>query len=136
MSWHNPLIFFTLLIHILLYVILALIFRKRATIEVGLCEAAFRRRRRAILIAWLLVLGGIGLLVGTIITAASGRHDEGLMWLMIVAALIVFFTGCGWGIAGARVVTPKRIDASHLWLKGAAAEYLERFPEAPAELAR
>ena len=30
----------------------------------------------------------------------------------------------------------RRINKDYLWLKGAAAAYLERFPEAPAELAR
>jgi hypothetical protein len=136
LSWHHPLVFAALLLNVLAYIILALVMRKQATIYVGLSDEHFRRRRRAIVIGWLLALSGIGLFVAGIALAANVPRGEDMVFLVFTTAMIVLVVGCVWGIRGAQIVAPKRINDSFLWLKGAAPAFLERFPDAPPDLVR
>ena len=116
--------------------IVASLSHRRAAVQVGLCEAVFRRRRRAMLGAWAVGLGGLGLVALAIVMNNYNWPGNGLMGVLIAVAILTMLAGCAWAIAGIDLIAAKRIEKNHLWLKGAAAEYLERFPEAPAELAR
>ncbi len=60
LSWHHPAYFLLILVVFLVYIIVAMIARKVATVEVGLCERHRAARSRNILITWSLVLLAIG----------------------------------------------------------------------------
>jgi len=65
LSWHHPAIYLIVLVALLIYLIVAMVTRKRATIEIGLCEEHQAKRRRNLMIAWgLALLGVIGLVLG------------------------------------------------------------------------
>jgi hypothetical protein len=126
LSWHHPAIFLALLINLIVYVILALILRKTATIQIGLSDEWFAKRHRAILIGWTSVIGSIGMVIAGIAMNRSGASG----WL-IVAGVVLFLVGAIYGLLGARMVAPTRISDTHIWLKGVCPEFLAGLPEWP-----
>ena len=104
----------------MLYLILALVISKKATINVGLCETHAAARKRNILITWILVLLSFASFYLAVAT------DE--MSLLFVG-LALFFGGVIYGIIKARVVAPQKIDDHYVWLAGVNAKYLDLFPE-------
>jgi hypothetical protein len=109
--WHSPWIYLLIIINLLIYLVVALIVRKKAVVAPGLCSAHKRRRLVGIAMAWTLLLAGIALLFigGT---------------LVIVAALVV-------SVSVARVLRPKRIDAQYVRLKGCGVAFLDSMPPFP-----
>ena len=104
----------------MLYLILALVISKKATINVGLCETHAASRKRNILITWILVLLSFASFYLAVAT------DE--MSLLFVG-LALFFGSVIFGIVKARVVAPQKIDDHYVWLTGANENYLDLFPE-------
>jgi hypothetical protein len=118
--WHHPAVYLLILCSILIYVIVALIIRKRATIEIGLCERHLAKRKRDILIGWAMALSGLGLLIGGI-SANSGWAGA--------AGGVVFLAALFYGVATAQMVSAKRIDDAHVWVRGVCPEYLDTLPD-------
>lgn len=120
LSWHHPALYLVIFAGALFYVLVALILRKTATIEVGLCENHSALRRRDIIITWILGL----LSVGSFFLAAQLEDLSfvGTGVLLILSAVI-------YGIVRVRVVTPTKIDENLIWLKGFDRNYLADFPE-------
>lgn len=63
LSWHHPALFLVVLAGLLVYVIVALIVRQTAKIEVGICDTHRRRRLVAIAAGWLVFLSGVGIFI-------------------------------------------------------------------------
>ena len=120
LSWHHPALYLVIFGGALFYVLLALILRKTATIEVGLCENHSALRTRDIMITWALGL----LSIGSFIMAAQLEDVTfaGTGVLLILSTAI-------YGIVRVRVVTPTKIDENLIWLKGFDRNYLADFPE-------
>jgi hypothetical protein len=125
--WHHPLIYLTILISILVYVILALVLRKTATIYIGLSDEWFGRRRRAILIGWTLVLAGI---VMFCVGVGGVDQSNSFGWLIALAPLVFLF-GAIYGLLAARMVVAQRISDDYVWLKGVHPTFLEDLPVWP-----
>lgn len=127
LTWHHPALYLTLfLCGIIPYVIIAMIVQKRAEIEVGLSEEWFARRRRTILIAWLLILGSIAMPFGVGILLNVPADIVGFSAL---AAVIIGLGAAVYGILAARIVVPTEITDTHVWLKGVHPEYLAELPK-------
>jgi phage shock protein PspC (stress-responsive transcriptional regulator) len=62
LQWHHPLIAITILAGLLVYVILALILTKRATIHIPLTEEWYERRKRRMIFSWCAGLAFLGLI--------------------------------------------------------------------------
>ena len=120
LSWHHPALYLLIFGGALFYVILAMIMRKTATIEVGLCENHSAIRRRDIMITWTLGL----LSVGSFFLASQ---LEDLTFVAIGGLLIL--AAALYGIARVKVVTPTKIDENLIWLKGFSRDYLIGLPE-------
>jgi hypothetical protein len=116
--WHHPAIFFTVLAGVLLYAILAVVIRKKGTVTFCLCDLHRAKRRNGILLGWILIPGGIALMI------ASAVYQNG--WITLVGAL-VFIAGV---IAAMRAqpLKPKKIDDHYLWLKGGGPAFLAELP--------
>ena len=120
LSWHYPAIYLVILAGLLIYVIVALCVRKRAKIDVGICQAHRSRRRRGILAAWLVCLAGvIAIFVGSIRATLVVLIPVGS--LMLLASLIM-------GVVISSIVSTKKIDDNYVWLKGVNYEYLAQLP--------
>ena len=128
LSWHHPAVYVALLANILLYVVLALLIRKTGDIRIGLAERFIRRRRRNMLIAWMLVLGGIvAFVVG--LANAGGPQVSWLLVFGVVLGPLAVISGGLLGLFGCRVVYPKRITDEHIWLGGVCPEFLAEYEE-------
>jgi predicted RNA-binding Zn-ribbon protein involved in translation (DUF1610 family) len=126
LTWHHPALYLILfLTAIIPYVIVALIVQKRAEIEVGLSEEWFARRRRTILIAWLLILGSIAMPFG--VSILLNLRGEVVGWSALAAVVIGLGTAI-YGVVAARLVSPAEITDTHVWLKGVHPEYLAELP--------
>ena len=119
-SWHHPALYILILGGALFYVLLALIMRKTAIIEVGLCEDHSAVRRRDIVITWTLGLLSLGSFF-----VASQLEDltfAGIGGLLILATAV-------YGAVRVNLVAPTKIDENFVWLKGFGSNYLADFPE-------
>jgi energy-converting hydrogenase Eha subunit A len=122
--WHSPWIYLVILTGVLIYIIVALIVRQTAKIQVPLCRERIVRRRWTIAVAWLTVLGGIVMIfVG--LGSDTRQPSKGLI---AFSGLIVFLTGAIAGAVLARIVAPARITKDYIWLKGAHPAYLASLP--------
>lgn len=128
--WHEPWIYLLILASPIIYIIVAMILRKTATCDMGLCEHHASRRRTVLWTFWLLcLLGGISF-VGGIALASSGRSNEDLGVAML---LIGFFSALIFAIVAlvcGKTLKPTRIDDRFAWLKGAHPQMLATLPKA------
>jgi hypothetical protein len=130
LQWHNPWVALTFLISPLIYIIVAMIVTKRATIHIGLTDEWFARRRTRMLIAW-----GIGLssfaLFALGIWLLSNQPGDALGVIPIVLSVIFLIVAIAYGQYACRLVYPQRIDDSYVWLKGVNSGFLDRLPVWP-----
>jgi hypothetical protein len=119
--WHAPGWFLLILVNLLIYAIVALAIRKKATIAPGLCPKHASRRNAWMAFGWLGSLGGLFLGMWGLIS----QHGDfiGIGFLLFFVALIA-------GLIGARIVTPTRIDPQLITLKGCGREFLDSLPSA------
>lgn len=122
LSWHHPAIYFTILAGLLVYVIIALIVRKKAVVQVFLCEHHRARRRRVIAAAWLAALGAIALLIHAINIAVIGLVSLALLVLVLAPACYIVM---------GQIMVPSKIDDYFVWLKGAGPAFLASLPDTP-----
>ncbi|WP_295957903.1 hypothetical protein [uncultured Xanthomonas sp.] len=122
--WHAPGWYALILVSILVYAIAALVARKRSSHVLGMCAAHRRRRNRYIL----LIAGAF--LVGPLLGVAVG--GESGFWLGGAVFLVMLI----WGMFGARILVPRRMDERYARYKGLAPAFLARLPALPPALRR
>ena len=120
LTWHHPALYLLIFASLLIYLIVAMVVRKKARIDVGLCAEHKAARKRSIAITWSLGLLSIGSFV-----MAAMLED----FTFIVASLAFLVATIIYGIVTLRIVAPTKIDEHYVWLKGANPEYLQEFPE-------
>jgi hypothetical protein len=128
LTWHHPAVYIALLFNLLVYIILAIVLSKRATIYIGLSDEWFARRRRAILIGWGLVLASVGLFIGGLVMI---DRNDAMVGLLIFGSFVLFLVGAIYGLLAARMVSPTRITDEYVWLKGVHRDFLASLPEWP-----
>ena len=120
LTWHHPALYLLALASLLIYVVVAMVVRKTATVNIGLCEDHSSARRRNIAITWALGLAsGAGFVVA--IMLEDGTFAVLGIFLLLATAI--------YGIVTLRVVVPTKIDDYFVWLKGIDTNYLQQFPE-------
>jgi hypothetical protein len=122
--WHHPLIYLLIPAGLLFYAIIATIVGKRARIEIGLCPEHRRKRKRDLLIAWLLFVSSIGSFV------AAGVFSSG--W-PVLAGFLCLIASPVYGSITCAMVAPKRIDDQFIWLKGVSPQFLAPLGEFPRQ---
>jgi hypothetical protein len=125
LSWHHPAIYALFLINWLIYLIVALIVQKKATIHIGLSDESFARRKRAMLLAWSVIGLSLLLFIGGI--AMVDEYDYAA--LVILFAVVLFLVAAIWGLLAARMVVAKRMTDDYIWLKGVHPDFLAQLPE-------
>lgn len=127
--WHHPALYLLVPLGLLVYAVVALVVRKKATVEYGLCHEHRARRNRNIAIAWLGVALGI---VVPIAVAAS--HYVTPPWLpnpWIIGICLVLASAI-WGVVAATVLRPVGIDPNVARFKGAGERFLSTLESAPS----
>jgi hypothetical protein len=103
--WHSPWLYIMLVFPgVVFYALVAMIVRKKAAVQVSLCERHACMRRAGISIGW----GGPIAGIAAIFAVPTEMGALFLPLALIFAPLI--------GVLMARVVDARRIDDSHAWL--------------------
>ena len=114
--WHAPLIYLTIFAGLLVYVIVALIVREKGAVQFSLCKPCKARRRMGI------VIGLLGLFGSVAVFVAAGMLEEPYL---VPLGILVLLAGVIFGSMRTRVLSPKKIDAQFLWLRGAGPNFLQ-----------
>ena len=122
LSWHHPALYFLIFAGLLVYVIIAAILSKRATVDIGICTGHRTKRRNGIIVGLLLLIGGIFVAI----IGIAGEYT--FVWIIGVLLVPV---GIVWMIVAARVVVVKKIDDRFVWLNGINRDYLAALPSYP-----
>lgn len=118
--WHHPALYLLLLCYMILYLIVALIVRKRATLTVGLCSKHAAKRRNGILLGW----GGA--LAGIVLAILGGGQDScGVM----IAGAVLFLGTIIAGMFMARIMYAQHMDSVYARMKGCGEGFLSTLPE-------
>jgi hypothetical protein len=105
--WHPPGVYALLCLGAVFYVIGALILRKKAEFEMGVCNEHAARRRNGILI------GVVGVPLGFLVMGAAVESSP----IFIVLGLLVMLGSLVAAVLMVQLVSAKRIDERQAWLK-------------------
>jgi hypothetical protein len=128
LRWHHPAIYFTIFAGLLVYIIVALICTKKATIEVAVGKRVLTKRTIFLIVTWVCAFAGIFAFIYGIIASESISNTDniGLIFmlsvLMFIAAVIVY-------LIGGRFIAVSKIDDYYIWIKGVNPEYLGGLPQ-------
>lgn len=109
LSWHTPAIYLAILLNILIYVILALIFRKTSVHAIYLSRTARASQVKWHLANWGLFLGS-WVLFGAAISQESGATGLSA-FAMVVACVVIYFKKV-------RLLHAAHIDKTHARIRG------------------
>ena len=124
--WHPPFVYVGLLAGLLPYAILALVLRKKGTIQFGLCPRHKSRR------LWN-VLGGVGaLILAIVLFVIAGQTDSSTSAALVPVGILLLLVGIIWAALAARTLSPTKIDDRTLWLRGAGPKLLDSLPNGPS----
>lgn len=130
--WHPPWIALTVLIAIPVYIVIALIMTKRATIVIGLSDEWAARRRTRRMLTSVAVLASFAV-VGAGFFWGNGHRGSVSAGLFVLVSLeFAFLLGAAIYLQYAcRLVWPQRITEQYVWLKGVHPTFLEHLPPWP-----
>jgi hypothetical protein len=120
LSWHHPALYLLLFLNLLIYAIVAVIVRKKARIDIGLCESHRRKRKTYMAISWGSALIGIAL----ICAAAAGYGG-----MLALLGVVLLLGGAILGAAKVVIVSATKIDKDLVWVKGAGKSFLAELQE-------
>ncbi|HMC11568.1 MAG TPA: hypothetical protein VKH44_09770 [Pirellulaceae bacterium] len=124
LQWHHPAIALTILAGLLVYIILAVVLTKRATIYVALTDEWFAIRWRRILYAWLVALLSVVLFIVGV--AFVDQANTPIPAFSIIGSCLLFLCGLIYGQYAPSLVSPKRMTDDYIWLKGVHPDFLDR----------
>jgi hypothetical protein len=119
-SWHHGAWYLLVIFYLVVYLVAALVVRKRAELHVGLCARHARRRVLARVVGW----GGFAAVMATEYLIIAWRLDELFPYML-----------CGfaaWAIATVALppkLQPTRIDKQTVRIRGCGRAFLESLPE-------
>jgi len=121
--WHHPALYLLIFGYAIIYIIVAVIVRKRADIDPGLCEEHLRKRR-----VWIAIgcIGPFALLFGIPLAADLVDFDAALAMIL---GVLGFFVTIIVSMINARILYPRRIDERYARLQGADERFLASLPE-------
>jgi hypothetical protein len=125
--WHHPLLYIMIIFPgLLIYALVAVCVRKKATLQVGICDTHKSQRRWAIFTSWAGMLLAIAAMIGG---AAILPTDMAPITLLL--GIVLFIASAIYGVVRSRVVYPKKIDTQHAYVGGACPAFLDQLPEWP-----
>ena len=120
LSWHPSALFLLILFPgLIIYLIVALIVRKRATIYVGLCARHRRGRRTLIATAW----GTFFAAIGAFFLASQFRDESVSFTLVLLGGLGILGSIVMGALASQQLGYPSRIRPPFVWLKNVNRQY-------------
>lgn len=130
MYWHSPWVYVLILLNLFIYLIAAVIVRKKADVVLPLCGEHAEKRKRTATIGGVLVVASLVAMVGSFAAVDSDGSAFGLIFLGSFLALLVGAVM----LSMSNKIVPKKIDDYHVWLRKVSASYLAVLPPAPPGL--
>lgn len=127
--WHTPWLYLLFLLNALIYIIAALITRKKAEVVLPLCTAHAEKRKNLTVTASLLAVAGLALMLGS--CAIGEGNVFGVMILLGFGLLLIAGVV---SILVSNMIVPKKIDDYYVWLRKVSTSYLAALPPAPPGL--
>lgn len=136
-SWHRPIWFILVFFSWPLYLLAYFIVRQRTRLTVALCPLHRRKRARAITVAWLCMIMGVGSMIVGGASSEPGTVSKPLAGITFLTGLVLILAGVVIGAVGSQVLVPKRIDKHFVWLSRVSPDYLATLPDwnAPGDVA-
>jgi hypothetical protein len=119
LSWLHPAWALLILASWIIYLIVYLAIRKKAEVDLGLCEEHKAKRRTGIGIGWITALLGFAS-----IFLAIGTEKPGFVFL----GILLFLFGVIYGSIAASVVGVAKMDDNYIWMKRVNENFLANFP--------
>lgn len=119
--WHHPGWYVLILLNFIIYLIAALLVRKRAKIAFGLCGAHVKRRRIVIAVSWTLFFAAAGSGFWTI--NSEGDHPA-----VLVVAILLLLSAIISAMFGFRLPYAKRITTDEVHVGGCGEAFLASLP--------
>jgi len=120
LAWYPPLVYLSLVLGLIPFVILVLVLQHKMTVHAGVCPVCRSKRRRTMLVSWLGSIGGLILAIYAI--SVNGG------WLIGIGVAL-FLISLVYGVLASRIIWPKRIKDNLAWLNGAGPDFLSTLPE-------
>lgn len=118
LAWHSPFVYLLLLLNALIYLIVALIVRKKAVVHVGLCDKHRSQRTLCLVLSTVLIVLPI---VATMLALALDIRPQ----FYLITCLVGLIVGLIVIAIGTKVITPCFIDDQFVHIKGAGRPYLD-----------
>ena len=119
--WHTPLLFLLIFVNLLIFIIFAVIVRKKAALTLSLCARHLKRRSKIRRI-------GAGILVFGLLLGIAIRGPAG-----VTVAVLSILTGIITMIMASRTLVPRKIDKMQARFRGIHPDFLD---ELQAEAAK
>ncbi|TWT38225.1 hypothetical protein KOR34_31940 [Posidoniimonas corsicana] len=119
LAWHSPMIYLLLLLNILIYLVVAMAVRRKATVLVGLCPEHRSRRRW-----WQVVCTVLGVSAVAGLVAAAVLESG----LLAIASVVLFVPTIVAAIITTPVVSAGCITDRHAEVRGCGREFLQALP--------
>lgn len=130
--WHPRWVYALVAASPLIYIIVALVLRQKADVELPLCRRIRRRRWFALLWAWIFGLTMFPLLIaGIVLSEPRSLGDAGIF--IGLGSFIAAFVGLIISLSIGSLVSPTKIDKQQARLKGAHPDYLALLPAWPGD---
>jgi len=122
-----------ILCNLLVLVIVAMVFRKTATVDLGICRACWRRRLFGILMSWGLVLLAIGLFIslGILPESLSPAAPEKVGVPLLFGAVGCLIAAAIVGLTIGQLLVVRKIDKVQIRLSRIDKGYLAMLPDGP-----
>jgi len=129
LTWHHPALYALILVSILIYVIVALIVRKTAKLQLPVCSTCASRRRRNLAIGWLsFVLSIACFIAGGSIVDSNERAGAALL---ISGGVLILFSLI-WAV-GIQFVLTRKITDRFVYIYKVSKDMLSTLPQFPGE---
>ena len=129
--WLHPAVYIAL-ISPLIFVILALVLRKRMILDLPLSQAFREQHKRKLLVSSLFTAGGLLVTALGVVLAVNLDADAGpAIFVFILVGFLAILIGSIWLNRVYNIITASKIDGDYAWIKGVDSGYLERLPVWP-----
>ncbi len=120
--WHEPALYWLLVLSPIVYLIVVRSVGTRVLVTVGVLPEALRAARREWVLTWALLGGGSAAWLAAAVLPALEFFWLGLALVALSIPVYVF---------GARLVRVTRLEDDRVWVRGVHPAYLARLPELP-----
>jgi MFS family permease len=128
LQWHHPAIVLLVFAGVLIYLIVALVTMKKATIEIPISNRWMRGRNTRLAIAIGIGLIGVALFIAGFVGETNQLLSHEVFMTFLIGGIVVGVGGLIAAVIVAPIISVSKITDTHVYLKGVHQKVLSRFP--------